>query len=837
MSKQPRLPQRERHDWLQIKGTSREWQLLHGLRLKTLLKEKDESLSERPLLLCFVGNGSMDSAARAAFPGKISEPRGPPNFTRIDVCRRLADASPVLLARLQDFPLEGSHETVGDLVTTRRTIIDWLDTRKNRAETYSFIADQVYGRLVFPFSDVVCLFADDFAKAGVGAKLARWAELFPPSSMIKPRLVIVASGPQHVDMLGDSMPDFTDRFSSIRVEFFDDREPTERRYLPLEDILLSEIECARRSRVDQGLLFTSRHFCTLFEKSMALFGSALDTSPDLVGISREHNEVGEDLVDHVVCALRLCVADQWPKRAVASFIASALVLDSFPPGMHRFRPQDIFQRLYNKHFEQAFAQTVACDCSDIDTWMCLLEDSFTGIASALESSGRGAAALRVDLLRKLGRDWSNFKSFKTCLVCLRRKPEHVHACGHALCDVCVRIFGIPRRGVEYFFDLPLPPTAFYRTLTVDGGGIRGCFSLQALSELEREMNHPFPLQDEFDLAIGTSSGIDMQPLISSELTSLPGGLIVLLMFLRRKSIQHCIEVFDQLAKRTFSKRALSAGPISRRIPTFMATWLKDGKYDPRPFESCLLEAFGEGRRMFDAADGAVSGTKVAVTAVTTRHSKLCILSNYNGLGPRPRGYKHFRADSFADEVLMRDAAQATSAAPSELTEYAYFPVKFIPCLGWLQDGGVGKHNNPVDPAVWEGSAIWNTRQDLLVSIGTAFTEDVQSPTLSERKRKRNFRDGFLWRVLDYFLASGDSQTIWEEHWNRLDAETRKSHFRISAPLRKAPGLDEVDEIPNLKRLARTYMASYDLSSIYRAMIAASFFFELDVIPKFNHSTG
>ncbi|KAK3059950.1 hypothetical protein LTS18_009671 [Coniosporium uncinatum] len=133
------------------------------------------------------------------------------------------------------------------------------------------------------------------------------------------------------------------------------------------------------------------------------------------------------------------------------------------------------------------------------------------------------------------------------------------------------------------------------------------------------------------------------------------GLIVLLMFLRRKSIQHCIEAFDQLAKRTFSKRALSAGPISRRIPTFMATWLKDGKYDPRPFESCLLEAFGEGRRVFDAADGAVSGTKVAVTAVTTRHSKLCILSNYNGLGPRSRGYKHFRADSFADEVLMCDA--------------------------------------------------------------------------------------------------------------------------------------------------------------------------------------
>jgi len=71
-----------------------------------------------------------------------------------------------------------------------------------------------------------------------------------------------------------------------------------------------------------------------------------------------------------------------------------------------------------------------------------VEDQFSGIASTLESSGRGAAALRVDLLRRLGRDWSKYKSPKTCLVCLRRKPEHVQACGHALCD-------------EYFFDLPV----------------------------------------------------------------------------------------------------------------------------------------------------------------------------------------------------------------------------------------------------------------------------------------------------------------------------------------------------------------------------------------------
>ena len=49
--------------------------------------------------------------------------------------------------------------------------------------------------------------------------------------------------------------------------------------------------------------------------------------------------------------------------------------------------------------------------------------------------------------------------------------------------------------------------------------------------------------------------------------------------------------------------------------------------------------------------------------------------------------------------LILGRARATSAAPS------YFPAKFIRGLGFLQDGGAGKHNNPIDPAEWESRAI------------------------------------------------------------------------------------------------------------------------------------
>jgi len=117
------------------------------------------------------------------------------------------------------------------------------------------------------------------------------------------------------------------------------------------------------------------------------------------------------------------------------------------------------------------------------------------------------------------RDWKDTKVSMFCLVCLRSCPEHFQECGHGLCDDCVRTYGRPSFTIEYHFNLDecplckhqsklivkqLPPTAGYRALTFDGGGVGGVFTLEALSVLES--NFGCPLQDEFDYTIGTSSG-------------------------------------------------------------------------------------------------------------------------------------------------------------------------------------------------------------------------------------------------------------------------------------------------------------------------------------------
>jgi hypothetical protein len=133
-----------------------------------------------------------------------------------------------------------------------------------------------------------------------------------------------------------------------------------------------------------------------------------------------------------------------------------------------------------------------------------------------------AAELHRANLKSHSLQWAQLKSNRTCLYCIRRSPEHVLNCGHAICDICVRIFGITQRSVESHFTLHLcvlcnrqisstvvlkPATAGIRILSIDGGGVRSVVPLEFLRLIQDSLGLECPIQDFFDLAFGTSAGI------------------------------------------------------------------------------------------------------------------------------------------------------------------------------------------------------------------------------------------------------------------------------------------------------------------------------------------
>lgn len=113
------------------------------------------------------------------------------------------------------------------------------------------------------------------------------------------------------------------------------------------------------------------------------------------------------------------------------------------------------------------------------------------------------------------------KTNQCCLYCIAAKPEHVLACGHSICDNCVRIFGEADKELEHCYNIGAcilckeptnlkvvlkPPTAGVRILSVDGGGVRGIVPLEFLHLLQQKLGAQCKVQDMFDLAVGTSAG-------------------------------------------------------------------------------------------------------------------------------------------------------------------------------------------------------------------------------------------------------------------------------------------------------------------------------------------
>ena len=140
--------------------------------------------------------------------------------------------------------------------------------------------------------------------------------------------------------------------------------------------------------------------------------------------------------------------------------------------------------------------------------------------ASLEHDDRTSATIQAENIRKYSEYLKPLWCNVLCLFCLHRKPEHVLYCGHAICDVCTRLFGVPDLSRDFLYTvqqcsycltgstkiLLKPPTSGVRILTIDGGGIRGVVPLEFLGILQRLLGPECMIQDMFDLAFGTSSG-------------------------------------------------------------------------------------------------------------------------------------------------------------------------------------------------------------------------------------------------------------------------------------------------------------------------------------------
>ena len=155
-----------------------------------------------------------------------------------------------------------------------------------------------------------------------------------------------------------------------------------------------------------------------------------------------------------------------------------------------------------------------------DLCICI-EDFMDLLFPAIDLGFETSVQIHINNIKSFPLQWNQLQSRKTCLWCLRRRPEHVLTCEHAICDTYVAIFGHPITGKESRFEIercilcltrgtllakPKPAIAGARIFSIDGGGVRGVVPLESLGLLQGHLGSDLQVQDLFEQVFGTSSG-------------------------------------------------------------------------------------------------------------------------------------------------------------------------------------------------------------------------------------------------------------------------------------------------------------------------------------------
>lgn len=212
-----------------------------------------------------------------------------------------------------------------------------------------------------------------------------------------------------------------------------------------------------------------------------------------------------------------------------------------------------------------------------------------------------------------------------------------------------------------------------KLLSIDGGGIRGIIPATILAKIEEKTKRTSAAM--FDLMAGTSTG----GIITLALSRDGGGGVP------KFKAQDLVDMYVNRGPEIFS-RSFWRGVSS-------VAGLTEEKYSQAPLEEVLKEYFGE----------------VSLGQALTK----VLVSSYEIETRNPFFFKSWREES--KPVLMREAARATSAAPT------YFEPAQVRVAGQelaLIDGGVFV-NNPAMSAYSEARRLFpDETAFLIVSLGT-----------------------------------------------------------------------------------------------------------------------
>ncbi|KAL5417036.1 hypothetical protein PMIN04_007910 [Paraphaeosphaeria minitans] len=497
----------------------------------------------------------------------------------------------------------------------------------------------------------------------------------------------------------------------------------------------------------------------------------------------------------------------------------------------------------------------------------------------LTASGHGklSSGGRSKLLGEF-RPWlCQLKTYKSCLACMQKAPEHKFPCGHMVCEDCCKELGhhFDTDPHLHVFDhcpiceLPCqfavrvkPVTAGFRVLSIDGGGIRAVIPIQFLRALEQAIGLDMPVQEHFDLSYGTSSGTyPAATCIFTAYSPFTGSMVNLALYGLGMKVSEASDLFKQLSTRVFRGRGRVGVGLAATVQALVASY-RNGRFPAADIDGALADVFNDAT-VLDHPYMSSIGARTGFPVVNADTSETCMVTSYNGaargraLGDCDRNttYRVLRSETALDEILVKDAlsshfflgatAHATMQRPRCISSsMVNNSAQWIPYHGMVIDGGLSD-NNPCMLAMQElqSMAPELRRPDQFVSIGTGVSRASQATGMGG-KNSLLFGNNSLRQTFKHYWSEnfdGDKTFASMRHMmaaavpdgtDNIDEWLRRFNLSLEQEL---PDLADASAMDDLANTAWAFFTSdpavHDLA---RAVLASCFYFELRVMPMYEN---
>lgn len=323
-------------------------QLVYGCRLARLASELSEPSTQLPQIIFFAGHRLKNQALRQVCHSNY---RGHSRHQRcINIRmdnRTLRSLQPRFFVDC-DPTGDFTSQAFGSPRICHPEKVFPLDTSFQGR----YLQDLILSRLIFPFIDVLCIFAEDIGGLGAARNLLlAWAKIGSASSLshaVRPKVVIVVGATQSTthDILDDEeflhelleagdVP-FLAAFGEVRIcRLPPEGLSPEARFLGLAEDISRGLRDMRRIRDRHNVLFSATHLEAFFRLALEHISASPLSSFDFIRAARCQNPLDGAFTSHITNFLKLGNRTRAPYNIMASYIASAILMDAYPTGMHR----------------------------------------------------------------------------------------------------------------------------------------------------------------------------------------------------------------------------------------------------------------------------------------------------------------------------------------------------------------------------------------------------------------------------------------------------------------------------------------------------------------------